>query len=243
MIPLLDPWPRPLDAATSASIKRIALEGNRWWQQEIVEGLGLCPWAMPARREGRARVEVYTDPVPETPRDGLPDSLRALALDILCDESIEVAQMVFPALPLEALAFERWAKAFTIAAHEAAGRASTMAVAAFHPALPWRAAPPLALVPLFRRAPDPTVQWLRLAVLDRVREGRAQGDVWLPTDPIEAARVLAESSRPSVAARVAEANAARATEIGHDVLCEQLAARAQTQALAWQRLGAVPRTV
>ena len=237
MTDLLDPWPRPLPDAIEREIVAQALDGNRWWQQSIVEALNLCPWAMSARREGRARVEVFTGAVPRDPRGGITPPLRDLVVDLLHDDRVEVFQLVFPGLPLDALGFERWAKALTAAAHDAFGRSAVVAVAAFHPALPWRREPALALVPLLRRAPDPTVQWLRLDVLERVREGRSQGDVWLPSDPVEAARVLAEAARPSVAARVAEANAARVASIGHDTLEARLRARADLQRDRWAALG------
>lgn len=241
MTETLDPWPRPLaDDVRQAIIER-ALAANGWWQQSVIEALNLCPWAANARRDGRARVEVFTDPVPADPREGLDGALRDMAVTLIEAPRLEVTQIVFPGLALDALTFERWAKAFTGAAHAAAGRSATVAVAAFHPGLPWRPAPALALVPLLRRAPDPTVQWLRLDVLDRVREGRAQGDVWLPTDPVEAARVLAEAARPSVAARVAEANATRVAEFGHDTLEQMLHERAEAQRQAWAALAAAAR--
>ena len=74
------------------------------------------------------------------------------------------------------------------------------------------------MVPLFRRSPDPTLQWISLAALERVREGRPHGEVLLPRDPAEARALLASLERPSLADAIADTNRERAFGYGVEAL-------------------------
>jgi hypothetical protein len=95
------------------------------------------------------------------------------------------------------------------------------AVAAFHPELPFTAASPSEAIPLFRRSPDATLQWLRLDALERVRRGRPEGDVVLPVVPRDAAALLAQVSKPGLADVVAENNRRTADALGWEVVEER----------------------
>jgi len=66
-------------------------------------------------------------------------------------------------------------------------------------------------VPLLRRAPDPTLQWVRLAALDALYEGREEPRF---VDPDHLAAYLAKPPVKPLYDRIAESNFEEARRVG-----------------------------
>jgi hypothetical protein len=91
-----------------------------------------------------------------------PEAARAVIDELAADERIEVALLIFPTVTMSPAAFDAWC-----APLRAANPAFVAAV--FHPDTKYELTTPAQAVGLFRRAPDPTLQLVRVAVLDRIR--------------------------------------------------------------------------
>ncbi|MGZ3439252.1 MAG: DUF1415 family protein [Polyangia bacterium] len=125
--------------------------------REVVERFGVCPFAQPAMKAGTVARRVVLEP----------ERARALVDELAGDEKIEVALLIFPSVTMSALAFDTWCAPLR-AAHPA------FVAAVFHPETPYDLATPAQAVGFFRRAPDPTLQLVRVSALDAVR-GSAAG--------------------------------------------------------------------
>jgi len=180
---------------------------------EIVEQFGLCPWATRARLGGRLRVEVSL----QTEDTSLEPSLDALDRWAL-DDGMEVGFLLFPRLSVARVEFDR----FTALVRAANTRrhalgAAPFAMVAFHP----EASPSLEdaerLIPFLRRTPDPCIQVIRIAVLDRVRGTVPEGTQFVDVHLLEAAASGA-GTEVSVRDRVCRANLETARRVGVDEL-------------------------
>ncbi len=190
----------------SERIAELALAANARWTQQVIEAGNYCPFARRAREQQRAMALVSFDRVDLDEPENSADALFGHADRLASDERAEVVQVIFPLLEVTPDRWQRYAKGLTAAVHRRRGQGSVFAVAAFHPELPWSDAGPQTIVPLLRRTPDPTIQWLRLDVLHRVREGRPEGDVALPDGPERALKLLKQAQRPPLSEVVAQAN-------------------------------------
>jgi hypothetical protein len=209
----------PIDAWLSEA--RDALTRNDRFMQVAVEGMRLCPFALPARRAGT------------TARFVLPvcgdAPLRAAAVQAIfhmlsASSRLEVVQIICPRVTLEPGAWVRHAKEVT--AERAAGLhgSAPVASAAFHPDLPFSDGSAARLIPLFRRSPDPMLQLIRLDALDRARVGRPDGDIALPDDLDARRAILVSHARPSLGDSIAAANERTARAVGVEALAGALAA-------------------
>jgi hypothetical protein len=158
-------WP-PSEAAVQAVHDR--------YQREVVEGLGLCPFARRSRELGRVHRPVFMVD-PEQPLDPR-EVVDRLARLIAEHEDAEIVLLTFPLPPghpwFDAARFER----FLVELREvwqAALRPRDFYMVAFHPRLTApadRRVTADSLVPLLRRSPDPVIQCVDAAMLDRVRK-------------------------------------------------------------------------
>lgn len=202
-----------MTAGKSAQVRRI-LER---YLVEVVEAYDLCPWAKSARLAGEIAIEIVW---------GAPslDVWEAAAREALARPAARVAMIVAPELAIERAAFAQVRDAI-------AARVPAAGVADFHPAAPLDLASPARLVPFVRRAPDPLLQLVPLAILDAVRGAPPI------TDIAQQAQILgghAAPPREDVAARIARANhatvtahAARITEVLEDIARDRGAAYMQ----------------
>jgi hypothetical protein len=160
---------------------------------EVVEAYDLCPWAKAARLAGEIAVGI----VAGTPTI---EAWIAACRDALAQPGARVAMVVAPELAIDRTAFAALRDAVAAELRDAG-------IADFHPAAPLDLASPARLVPFIRRAPDPMLQLVPLAILDTVRStpiaSRAQQ-----------AQILTGLTRPSedVAARIARTNHATVAE-------------------------------
>src|SRR5262245_1699186 len=122
---------------------------------EVVEAYDLCPWAKSARLAGEIGVDILWD----TPAA---EDFVAAAWALLAVSSTRVAMVVAPELAADPAALRA-------IRDRVAALIPTAGVADFHPAASLDVATPARLVPFLRRSPDPMLQLVPLAVLDRVR--------------------------------------------------------------------------
>jgi hypothetical protein len=138
---------------------------------EVVERFDLCPWAERALREGRVKTQILLQDSPTE----FEASLSEMA-SLSSDPEVEVAFLVFPRLALGRLDFEHFARQLRkLDADRHEVGAAPFAMAAFHPDAEPDTTNPERLIPFLRRTPDPTLQLIRYAALERVRGQFSQG--------------------------------------------------------------------
>src|SRR5256885_7326294 len=143
--------------------ERAALARNDRYLQEFVEALNLCPFAKRCREEGRLVRRVILDDYV------LPALLRAAAeVETLPEKQCEVALLLVPGFTDGAAAF------FDLCAQVRRPLRHFHCVA-FHPELKADFSTENRAVQFLRRAPDPTLQLVRIATLERVRGERTGG--------------------------------------------------------------------
>lgn len=184
---------------------------------EVVERFQLCPWAAGARLGGEIAVEVvFGAPAPERWLAAIDHAFR--------DPAIRVAMIVAPELALELPAF-RALRDRIVAQRPAYG------IAEFHPRAALDLATPARLVPWLRRAPDPLLQCVPLALLDSVRATP------LPSRAQQAQILRGLGAPPrDVAAQIAETNHATASA-ARAAIEEALDAIDRDRAAAYARVG------
>ncbi len=159
---------------------------------EIVETYDFCPWAKSARLGGEVAIEVLWGAPP------LEDWIAA-GRRLLGKRGTRVAMVVAPELAASTRELRR-VRDCVAAAIPSAG------VAEFHPDAALDVASPARLVPYLRRSPDPLLQLVPLALLDKVRAYPAVVDL---ADQAQMLLGLAEPTRVDLADTIAETNHAR----------------------------------
>lgn len=206
-----DPSPEGRD---DAALERECLRVYRRYAVEVVEALDFCPYAERCRAEGRTREVVVLRPELDLER-GLAE-VEPLA----ADERIEVALMIWPRVRCSRLDFARFVERLR-AAHQASPGGLVMAMEGFHP----DAEPPASidgehaapkLVPFVRRTPDPTIQLVRHAVLDRVRRATPSGTAFFDPASIDLATLLETPAPRPLHERIAAANRETVERLGVD---------------------------
>jgi hypothetical protein len=164
---------------------------------EIVEHYDLCPWARTSRTGGELAVEIlWGTPTVEA---WVAASERAFA-----SSAIRVAMLVAPELEITRHALHD-------VRDRVAKRADALGIAEFHPSATYDGQTPARLVPFLRRAPDPLLQCVPLALLDQVRgppltvERSAQIAMLVRAGGVHAVK-------PPIADRIATANHARVSQ-------------------------------
>jgi hypothetical protein len=206
-----------LEPASQQALVTEALRVYRRYAVEIVECYGLCPWAERARQDGRVTERVLI-------ASGREREEALSSIDELANEPrIEVVLLIFPLLELDALRFEHFVSALRDrdAARHALGKAP-YAMAAFHPEAEATLDDAERLIPFLRRTPDPTVQLVRLSVLERLHTRAPQGTSFVDVGSLDALEALAGEPAPehpshadlSLRERIARANHATVTRIG-----------------------------
>jgi hypothetical protein len=192
---------------------REAVRLYRRYQEEIVEACGLCPWAVRVRQEGLVTERVIT----QTDDAALEPSLRAI--ERLADTRVDVILLIYPRLPLGRSAFEK----FAARVREADVRRwplgeAPFVCAVFHPEAAADLTEPERLIPFLRRTPDPTLQFLRTSVLDRVRSVAGQGTQFVEPSLVN----MRPAATPPLREQIARANLATTLRLGVDVLSRRL---------------------
>ena len=197
-----------------------ALRLYRRYQLEIVEALGLCPWAVRARLDQKvaSRVLVQNDA-------SLEPSLAAIS-DVAQSSKAEVVILIYPRFGGRRTHFEH----FVARLRDADARRHALGqipfvLAAFHPEATPDQTDPERLVPFLRRSPDPSIQLLSSAVLERIRDVAPQGtqfmdaslfDAMVEPAPIPLRERIAQANFQTVAGMGIEAFEARIQDIFRD---------------------------
>jgi len=210
-------WPFPVESWPNAQrplAQETALRANDVYLEQFVEGHNLCPYA----REGRRRGETHRLVHFQTTSDL--EELLEVFVRCAADPTCVVMQVIFPDLEVDCAAWIEFCHRVTKLGHGRRGGPDVMANAALHPCLPYHQATPYTLIPLFRRAPDPTIQWVRLTHLEKLYAGRAKGSTFI--DPAQIMDFLEAKVTKSLYDRVAEANQQTAVRLGVAHLEQQL---------------------
>jgi hypothetical protein len=144
------------------------------YQREIIEELGLCPFARRSRELGRVHRPVFVATADHDPSPAAVAEALATLVDAHADA--EIVLLTFPVPPghrwEQAAEFERFLAALR-PAWAAQATAREFFMVSFHPRLaPPRDRPLTAdsLISVIRRSPDPVIQCVDAALLDRVRK-------------------------------------------------------------------------
>jgi hypothetical protein len=176
------------------SIEAEALARNDRYLREFVEALELCPFARRCRESGRLARRVL--------RGGRPGEATASAvreLEATAEEQVEVALLIYPEL-------EGGVRALEDLRDEVRRSLRLFHCVAFHPELPMDLSDENRAVSFLRRSPDPTLQLVRIATLDRVRSGRPAGSVYVDPSKLRADELRSLEAPLSVSEQIARAN-------------------------------------
>lgn len=205
-----DPLPS-VSAATRQAIVAAALDANDRYLDVFLEPHSFCPFARGGRqREHTVRLVHYAGTTDIAP---LLDHMENLARD----PAKVVVQVLFPLIDVTPAAWERFCHDLTAVGNERlregiGNGTAVFAVAPLHPALPYLPINPYSIIPLFRRTPDPTIQWVRLDALQHLYRGRSNDAIYV--DPAEIDVFLAKPRREPLFDRIAETNLQMARRLG-----------------------------
>lgn len=135
------------------ALRREALRLHERYQRELIERFSVCPWAKPARIEGRTRAHVITH------ASCSPAELAPVLDAWAHDPTVDVAFVIAPRFASGAGTFADWATSLA----EQQGR--VFLTAPFYPS----AAASAGSIQFLRQAPDPTVQLVRKNRLEEIR--------------------------------------------------------------------------
>lgn len=181
---------------------------------EVVEALGLCPWARRAREQGRVRPEVMLGADPG------PDEVLAVADAVFADPRVDIGLIIFPRLGGD-IRGHRDRKGFhqlmtRVRARDVERHAPAtppLVMADFHPHAEPDMTSPARLVSFVRRSPDPTIQVVRHATLEAVQGAEVRGTAYIPQGSLSLDDLPALAGVP-LHQRIAEANHATIARLG-----------------------------
>ena len=175
------------------SIEAAALARNDRYLREFVEALELCPFARRCRETGRLARRVLRG---EQPSEATAAAVREL--EATREDEVEVALLIFPEVTWGVKAFDGFRD-------EVRGWLRQFYCVAFHPDLPMDLSDANRAVAFLRRSPDPTLQLVRIATLDRVRSVRPAGSFYVDPSKLSADELRSLES-VSVSEQIARAN-------------------------------------
>jgi len=135
------------------ALAREALRLHERYHHELIERFSVCPWAKPARADGRTRAHVVIDASCSS------EELIPILAQWAADETIDVAFVIAPRFAGGADAFADWATSI-VQAHS-----DVFLTAPFYPSVPDSAGS----IQFLRQTPDPTVQLVRRIRLEEIR--------------------------------------------------------------------------
>jgi hypothetical protein len=169
-----------------------ALARNDRYLREFVEALDLCPFARKCRESGRLARRVLPG---SHPTEATLSAVREL--EQTTETEVEVALLIYPEFTGGLRAFEEFRDEVRASLH-------LFYCVAFHPDLPMDLSDANRAVSFLRRSPDPTLQLVRIATLERIRSGRPTGTLYVDTQRISPAEL--SSIHPSISDQIAAAN-------------------------------------
>ncbi len=228
-IPAIPAEPLPmLDAEMKRRLRAASLAANDRYVQAFLEEHSFCPFSRGGRLQGQTVRYVHfaesTDATPVVDR----------MAEVATQPGRVVVQVIFPMLTINADDFRQFCHDVTSAGNSRLGAGETYAVAPLHPELAYLTHNAYSIIPLFRRAPDPTIQWVRLDALESIYEGRSDKDIHVA--PSELAAYLARPKRKPLFDTIAETNLKMARRLGIENVEKMLRSIAQDARLAYGRI-------
>ena len=206
---LVIPFPPlpPYSESVKEAIKAEAAKANDRYLREFLEDHSFCPFARAGRLDGSSarRIIYFDDPDPE--------ALIELMVEVAQDKKRAVTQVIFPLIQVAPHEWREFCLALTDHGHARLGGSKELAVAPLHPQLPYTEESPSTLVTLFRRSPDPTIQWVRLDALAEIYKGRSGERRFVPPEEI-AAYLSQPHEEKNLYDRIAETNRQMAERLG-----------------------------
>lgn len=200
--------------ATIAAIEEHALRANDRYLLDVIERYAFCPFSREGRQQGMTvRFVHYPTTVSVAP---LLELMRRAA-----ESGVVVAQLILPGVEIDPDAFVRFCADLTDLGHRCMDE-PVFAVAPLHPELRYGDTPH-AMVNLFRRAPDPTIQWVRLDGLREIYAGRESDASYVAPEDIPSYIAEHPRGRPRLYDRICTTNAQMAKRLGIDTVVELLA--------------------
>lgn len=213
-----------------------ALRVYHRYATEVIEPLGLCPWARRARLDGKVTHRVMLDPLPR-PEDVLP-----LLDEVTLDPQFEIGLVLFPTLMIDAPEFRRFVASLRTADDaRRQGALPPLLMADFHPAVALDKGSPARLISFIRRTPDPTIQLVRRTVLDAVRKNDPGDKIYASAEDIALGRLPDRPAAP-LHMRIADQNHATVEEYGFERLSALLDDILRDRNQAYAELGMAPRS-
>lgn len=212
-----------------ARVEAEARRVNLRYLEEVIEEYSFCPFSRAGRRAGITRQIVY-----------YADSNRAEPLiELMCelatDPTAAVIQIIMPLIEVSGRDWSHFCQTLTRAGREAAGGPPVLAVAPLHPELEYDTQNAFSLIPLFRRAPDPTIQWVRLEALDGIYRRSPAGTKYI--DPDDVPSLMAKPTPPPpLYDRIAESNLSMARRLRYETVASMLAAIADDGRRSYQKI-------
>ena len=221
----------PLPKISVAARGSIAAEANRVndrYLDEFLEEYAFCPYSRPGRKRGEVfRYVHYFD-------DADLEPVLELFTQIAADPRQVVAQVIFPAIEVEPKPWARFCHQLTALGHTRVEGGPFLAVAPLHPRLRFNDKNEATLVPLFRRTPDPTIQWVRLDGLASIYEGRGNDKIFVDIDAIPS--LLEQPERTPLWDQIAQTNMAMARRLSIPTVEALLADIAEDARLSYERV-------
>ncbi len=209
----------PLPAMTAAQEEAIVAEAirvNERYLVEFIEEYGFCPYAKKGRHLGQIRRYIHF---------ATEDSVQALVElsdAIAADPDQVVVQIVLPLAEVDPDVWTQFVLDLTEYANYSRDRDDRFGTAALHPNLKYGDQNPFSMLTLFRRAPDPTIQWVRLDAVRALYEGRDGGTKVASVEDID--ELLARPPMTPLYDRIAITNARMARRLRLDNVENMLAA-------------------
>jgi hypothetical protein len=205
----------------NADLAAEAVRLHRRYLVEIVEELGFCPWARKSRVSGRIRhhASLTTDE-----REAARETEEAIGR-WTAEADVEVGFVIFPRLEITRRAFDTLTSQVNQreAERHAIGEVPFV-MAAFHPEASVDTATGERLIPFLRRTPDPSLQLVRVSVLEAVRANTPQGTRLVDMEEIMKGMIGLDSLREELPLRerIARQNLQTARELGLQELARRL---------------------
>ena len=163
------PTSNTLSKKSLTLLKREILRINMRFIEEFIEGHNICPFSRCGRCVGAVGRRIYTEEITsETPV--LTESFLKTLDKVAQNPKIEVMLCIFPWARLPAQSWQYFTEHVRNAVNKRQNKI-VYAAAAFHPELDYNDDTPDRAVTFFRKAPDPSVQLVRLDTLDSAGAG------------------------------------------------------------------------
>ena len=196
---------------------------------EFVERFNLCPFAKLTRERGALFREVMDSE----------DLARAIAVLEAWEQEarLEIGMLIFPLTQLDAVQFDRFTGRLREQYERPRGIGAPLVLAPFHRRAGYGQKSPAQMTMYWRRAPDPFIQVVPIALLRAVRGNNHSGKFLFDGSASALAELERRARHPSLTEHIAKENYDRLAEPGLPALQATLDAIYADRDAAYARLG------